>query len=58
MKINSIVTGILIIYCLTFGIAQEFFEGELIYKVDYELINENIPVELLENEMGNSFLIL
>ncbi|NAS32529.1 hypothetical protein GTQ40_16220 [Flavobacteriaceae bacterium R38] len=35
--------------------AQKFFEGELHYKIEYELINQNIPIEILKKEMGNSF---
>ncbi|WP_151894054.1 hypothetical protein [Patiriisocius marinistellae] len=34
---------------------QEYFEGEIIYEIEYEPINPNIPKEYLENEFGKSF---
>ncbi|MEW7289641.1 hypothetical protein [Aquimarina sp. 2304DJ70-9] len=34
---------------------QEYFEGELQYKIEYEPLNKNIPVSYLEKEMGKSF---
>lgn len=35
--------------------AQDFFEGELNYQIEYEVLNKNIPVSVLEREMGDSF---
>ncbi len=35
--------------------AQAFFEGELSYKIEYEIINKNIPKGMLEKQMGDSF---
>lgn len=35
--------------------AQEYFEGEIQYAISYEAINPNIPIAVLETEMGTSF---
>ena len=35
--------------------SQDFFEGEIHYKINYEIINKNIPDEFLEIQMGTSF---
>jgi len=47
-------TLIITLFFFSLG-AQEFFEGELHYNIEYESINENIPIEFLEIEMGKSF---
>ncbi|WP_394751261.1 hypothetical protein [Spongiimicrobium salis] len=35
--------------------AQEYFEGELQYKITYESNNGNLPISVLEREFGKSF---
>ncbi|RNC89219.1 MAG: hypothetical protein ED555_06885 [Allomuricauda sp.] len=37
------------------GQSQEYFEGKIHYKIEYETINKNIPDGLLEIQMGDSF---
>lgn len=51
IKFSTLVI-IFFVYSLS---AQEFFEGELNYKIQYELIDKNIPAEFLEIELGKSF---
>lgn len=37
------------------GNCQDYFEGKIHYKVEYEKINQNIPDGFLETQMGDSF---
>jgi hypothetical protein len=34
---------------------QDYFEGEINYKIEYETLNPNIPASYLETELGKSF---
>ncbi len=55
MKQTSLIIQI-IFFSVTFHLsAQDFFEGELNYKIEYEVLNKNISVSILEREMGDSF---
>ncbi len=53
-QISSRLYMILIFFSLQLN-AQDFFEGELNYSVTYEVLNKNIPISLLEREMGTTF---
>ncbi|TAI47138.1 hypothetical protein [Flagellimonas allohymeniacidonis] len=35
--------------------SQEYFEGELLYKIEYETLNKNISAEYMAKEFGDSF---
>ncbi|MGX1929611.1 hypothetical protein [Flagellimonas sp. 2504JD4-2] len=37
------------------GYSQDYFEGEIQYKIEYEALNQNISTEYLEKEIGKSF---
>ncbi len=37
------------------GFSQDFFEGQIHYKIEYETINKGIPDGFLEVQMGDSF---
>lgn len=50
--ILSISFFLIFIYSLK---AQEFFEGELNYKIEYQSSNESIPNAILEREFGKTF---
>lgn len=48
-----IVTALLFTYSLT---GQDFFEGELHYKMEFEALNKNISAEFMAKEYGDSFV--
>ena len=53
---NTLRISILLFFSfITILSAQDFFEGELKYKIDYESLNPNIPESYLERELGSSF---
>lgn len=45
---------IIILFCITNSYAQDYFEGVVNYKISYESLNENIPVNFFETQIGTS----
>lgn len=53
---NKIKISVVLIIFYAFSLnAQDFFEGELNYKIEYQSNNENLPTSMLEREFGTSF---
>jgi len=46
---------ILLLFFISNAYGQEYFEGEIHYKISYEPMNQKIPIAYLEKEMGSSF---
>ena len=54
MNYTKILTLLIVLITNTLS-AQNYFEGEVQYKIEYEAINKNIPITYLEQELGKSF---
>ncbi|WP_396632584.1 hypothetical protein [Maribacter sp. R86514] len=53
---NKIKISVVLIIFYAFSLnAQDFFEGELNYKIEYQSNNESLPTSMLEREFGTSF---
>ncbi|MDY8137676.1 hypothetical protein [Aquimarina sp. 2201CG5-10] len=52
-KLRCLILLLILINVSVFG--QEYFEGELHYKIEYQTLHKQIPVSVLEREMGTSF---
>jgi hypothetical protein len=55
MKNVRILYALLLLLLISNVYGQEYFEGELNYKIEYQPLNPNIPKEYLETELGKSF---
>ncbi len=55
MRIKVILIKLLILIITGHLSAQEYFEGQIDYKIDYKSMNENLPEILLSQVMGDSF---
>ncbi|MAB47526.1 MAG: hypothetical protein CMC05_02740 [Flavobacteriaceae bacterium] len=52
---NRLFLVLILIFTFTFSAnAQDYFEGVVEYSISYESLNENIPKEAFETEMGKS----
>ncbi|WP_298501916.1 hypothetical protein [uncultured Maribacter sp.] len=53
---NTIRISIALLLLFTATVSgQDFFEGELHYKIEYESLNKNITTSILETQFGTSF---
>lgn len=55
MKIFKIINSLILLLLVSNIYGQEYFEGEINYKIKYEPINPNIPTNYLETELGKTF---
>lgn len=55
MKNNLRILKFLLLLIVSNIYGQEYFEGELNYKIEYQAINPNISTEYLAKELGDSF---
>ncbi|GAB5399226.1 MAG: hypothetical protein Aureis2KO_08110 [Aureisphaera sp.] len=55
MKHQLILVQLILFICSTTLYAQNYFEGQIDYKIEYESLNENIPKEYLATLIGDSF---
>ncbi len=53
LKIKTLILLFLLLISKSYG--QEYFEGQIEYKIEYELLNPNISKDYLYTELGNSF---
>ena len=53
---NTLAIIQLLLFIITINLsAQEYFEGQIDYKIEYESLNENIPEQYLSMVIGDSF---
>jgi len=55
MDIHTKCVTLSLLFISFFCRCQDFFEGKIHYKIEYEKINTNIPDGFLETQMGDSF---
>ena len=55
MKFINLVKTFFIVLFFSNVYGQEYFEGKIEYAIEYEAINESIPIAFLQKEIGTSF---
>ncbi|GHC59018.1 hypothetical protein [Ulvibacter litoralis] len=55
MKKIFLLTQLLLIITVNNLLAQDYFEGQIDFKIEYESLNENISAKYLEYAIGDSF---
>ncbi|PIA79449.1 hypothetical protein BFR04_00960 [Gaetbulibacter sp. 4G1] len=55
MKKYFLTTKLILLLIASNIYGQEYFEGQLNYKIEYQPLNANIPAEYLAKEFGDSF---